>query len=180
MATASAALPSARVDPFIASAGDLAYLWGGEGDSEPEAVFIYHHDTETWTRRLTNGPHPPAGLSNGGCGLWNHNLYVYGGSDKNGCYSGNLYELNIQTWQWRKLSDGIAGGPGKKIGCRLTFYQDQILVVGGCYNKMPAIRQAGARYVKDVFGASFYTNEVHGYSLTTGRMGGHVLVNPTT
>ena len=162
--------PSARVDPFIASAGDLTYLWGGEGDTEPETVFIYSHDTETWTKRLTSGQHPPAGLSNGGCAISCHNLYAYGGSDKNGSYSGNLYELNVQTWQWRKLSYGSSGGPGKKIGCRLTLHHDQLLVFGGCYKMMPRLRQTGARYEKDVFGSSVYTNEVHGYSLTSGRM----------
>ena len=28
--------PSARGEPFIASAGELVYLWGGKGDNEPE------------------------------------------------------------------------------------------------------------------------------------------------
>ena len=168
---ASAALPpSSRVDPFIASAGDLTYLWGGEGDTEPEAVFLYRHDTETWTRRLTSGVHPPAGLSNGGCITSHHSLYLYGGCDKNGSYSGILYELNLQTWQWTKLSDGISGGPGKKIGCRLTLHHDQLLVFGGCYKKMPNLLQIGANYENDQFGTSVYTNEVHGYCLTSGMM----------
>ena len=158
-------LPSARVSPFVASAGDLTYLWGGDGDTEPEAIFIYHHDTETWTRRLTSGPHPPAGLCNSGCAMSGHSLYLYGGYDEN--HSG-LYELNTQTWQWKQLSDGSAGGPGKKTSCRMIIYQDQLLVVGGCYVKMPT-RQAGARYEKILLGSSVYTNEAHGYSLTSGR-----------
>ena len=97
-----------------------------------------------------------------------HSLYLYGGHYKRDCKSGDLYELKTQTWQWRKLSDGSAGGPGKKSGCRMISYQDQLLVVGGCYNKMPRSRQAGAEYEKN-FRNSFCTNEVHGYSLTSGR-----------
>ena len=160
-------LPSARALPFIASVGDLTYLWGGEGDTEPEAVFIYRHDTETWTRRLTSGPHPPAGLSRGGCAMSGNSLYLYGGY-VNDCNCGDLYQLNTQTWQWRQLSDGSAGGPGKKCGCRIISCLDQLLVVGGCYDKMPSSRQAGAKYEKrGVLGT--YTNEVHGYSLTSGR-----------
>ena len=171
MAASADAVPSARVSPFIASAGDLTYLWGGVGDTEPEAVFIYHHDTETWTRRLTSGPHPPAGLHEGGCAMSGHNLYLYGGYDISLSNCGDLYELNTQTWHWRKVS---TGGPGKKWGCSMILYQDQLLVVGGAYDEIPISRQVGARYEKE---ESFVcTNEVHGYSLTSGR--GRVLVNP--
>ena len=168
MASAGNTVPSARACRFITSAGGSTYLWGGFGDTEPESVFIYHHDTEKWTRRRTSGPHPPAGLSNGGCAVSGHSLYFFGGRDgKN--YYGDLYELNRQTWQWRKLCDGSAGGPGKKVWCRMVSYQDQLLVVGGNYDKMPSSRQAGARYEEYVFGSSIYTNEVHGYSLSSGR-----------
>ena len=166
MAASADAVPSARSRPFIASAGDLTYLWGGLGDTEPEAVFIYHHDTETWTRRHTSGPHPPAGLRNGGCALSGHNFYLYGGCDNNNSNCGDLYELNTQTWQWRKVS---AGGPRKKWGCRMILYQDKLLVVGGIYDEMPSSTQAGARYEKEEFRRNVRTNEVHGYSLTSGR-----------
>ena len=166
MAASADAVPSARFFPFVASASDLTYLWGGDGDTDPEAVFIYHHDTETWTRRHTSGPHPSAGLREGGCAMSGHNLYLYGGYDKNKLNCGDLYELNTQTWQWRKVSDGSAGGPGKKYGCRMISCQDQLLVVGGCYIEIPSSRQAGARYEKA--GSYFRTNEVHGYSLTSG------------
>ena len=169
MAASPGTLPSARIYPFIASAGDLTYLWGGRGDTEPKAVFIYCHDTETWTRRLTSGPHPSAGLSGGACVISGHNLYLYGGFDKKDCNCGNFYELNTQTWQWRKLSDGSSGGPGKKRGCRMVIHWDKLLlVVGGAYDKMPSSRQAGARYEKDTLTKFFFTNEVHGYSLTSG------------
>ena len=160
--------PSARDSPFVASAGDLTYLWGGSGDTEPEAVFIYHHGTEIWTRRLTSGPHPPAGQHKGGCVMSGHSLYLYGGYDENGCRCGDLYQLNTQTWLWRKLSGGSAGGPGKKSECRMISYQDQLLVVGGCHDEMPSSRQAGAEY-EELFGSSFSSNEIHGYSLTSGR-----------
>ena len=161
-------VPSARGYPFITSAGGLTYLWGGIEDTEPEVVFIYHHDTEKWTRRRTIGPHPSAGLGNGGCAVSGHNLYLFGGRDGN-IDCGDLYELNTQTWQWSKLCGGSAGGPGKKYGCRMVSYQDQLLVVGGTYDKMPSSRQAGARYDEDAFGSFVYTNEVHCYSLSSGR-----------
>ena len=160
----SSALPSARSSPFVASVGELVYLWGGAGDTEPEKVFIYCHDTETWTREVTTGPHPPAGLNNGGCTISGQCLYLYGGYG-GGSRRGDLYELNIKNWTWRKVCDGGAGGPGKKAGCRMISYQDQLLVVGGYYGfgKTLSSRQAGASYERG------WTNEVHSYNLTTGK-----------
>ena len=163
MASCSSTPPSARVDPFIASAGELAYLWGGRGyRREPETVFIYRHDTETWTTKVTEGPHPPAGLGNGGCAILGQSIYLYGGV-VGGSYHGDLYELNTKNWTWRKVCDSGAGGPGKKEGCRMIPYQDQLLVVGGHYDKTPSSRQAGASY------EGGRINEVHSYNLTTGK-----------
>ena len=153
---------SARADPFIASAGDLVYLWGGQGDTEPEAVFLFHRDTKTWVRQRTRGPHPPAELNGGSCCISGQHLYIYGGLCK-GSHHGVLYELNTNSWTWRQLSDGDTGGPGKKSGFRMIPYQDQLLVVGGRYSKTPSSRQAGASYE---YGT---TNEVHSFNLTTGK-----------
>ena len=158
----SDALPSARLWPFIASVGDLVYLWGGDRDIEPEVVFIFHRDTKTWARQHTRGPHPPAGLREGGCCISGQHLYIYGGRDGTSRY-GTLYELNTNSWNWRKLSDGGARGPGKKSGCRMIAYQDQLLVVGGKYSEMPGSRQVGSSYMNGK------TNEVHSFNLTTGK-----------
>ena len=153
---------SARRDSFIASAGELAYLWGGYGDNEPETVFIYRHGTETWTREVTKGPHPPTELHNGGCTISGQCLYLYGGYAGES-RRGDFYELNIKNWTWRKVCDGGAGKPGKKHGCRMISYQDQLLVVGGYCGKTPSSRQAGASYERGM------TNEVHSYNLTTSK-----------
>ena len=160
MASSGAPL-TARGNPFIASAGELVYLWGGAGDTEPETVFIYRHDTDIWSRKLTKGQHPPAGLRDGGCTISGQCLYLYGGYD--GSYHGDICELNIKNWTWRKVCDGGAGGPGKKAGCRIISHRDQILVVGGYYDKTPSSRQTGASY------KCGRTNEVHSYNLTTGK-----------
>jgi len=103
MASSYTAPPSGRMYPFTASAGNLKYLWGGEGDTEPGTVRIFRRDTETWTRQLTRGPHPPAGLRSGGCCLSGPHLYLYGGYDGIARH-GVLYELNTDTYDevyWR-------------------------------------------------------------------------------
>ena len=158
----SDAPPSARSCPFIASAGDLVYLWGGEGNTEPETVFLFHRDAKTWARQRTRGPHPPARLRDGGCCISGQHLYIYGGH-VGFSQHGTLYELNTNSWIWRQLSDGGASGPVKRSRCRMIPYQDQLLVVGGSYEDMPSSRQAGASYDHG------FTNEVHCFNLTTGK-----------
>ena len=150
------ATPSPRSRPFLASEGDLAYLWGGTGDTEPGAVFIYSEKTKTWTKKLTKGQHPPAGLCNGACCVADHHFYLYGGSDGSS-RQGALFQLNMADWSWKELSNCSPEGPGKKDGCRMVAYKHNLVVVGGhCHDKSP----------------SFFTQDehkmVHSYSLATG------------
>ena len=162
MATPSAT-PSPRSSPFIASAGDLAYLWGGLGNTEPEAVFIYSEETETWMRKLTKGQHPPAGLRNGACCIADQHFYLYGGYDRSS-HHGALFQLNLADWSWKELSNCSPGGPGKKSGCEMVAYKHNLVVIGGFYGGRPSSIQAGSSYSE--YGR---TNEVHSYSLATGK-----------
>ena len=144
------ATPSPRSSPFIAPAGDLAYLWSGEGDTEPGAVFIYSEETEMWTRKLTKGQHPPTGLHNGACCIADQHFYLYGGHDGSSGHSA-LFQLNLADWSWKELSNCSPGGPGKKTGSRMVAYNHNLVVFGGYY------------------GARQPTFEVHSYSLATGK-----------
>ena len=167
MATPALATPSAnpsRNYPFIASAGDLAYLWGGHGDTEPGVVLVYSEEIETWRRKLTKGQHPPAGLCNGAqCCIADQHFYLYGGSIGVSRH-GTLFQLNMTDWTWKELSNCSPGGPGKKDGCRMVAYKHNLVVVGGCYSERPSSTQAGSSY--DEYKR---TNEIHSYSLATGK-----------
>ena len=162
MATLSAT-PSPRAFPFIATAGDLAYLWGGKGDTEPGAVFIYSEKTKTWTRKLTTGRHPPARLRDGACCIADQHFYLYGGYEGSSRH-GALFQLNMADWSWKELSNGSPGGPGKKSGCRMVAFKHNLVIVGGFYGERPSSTQAGSSYVEDG-----RTNEVHSYNLATGK-----------
>ena len=161
--------PSPRKSSFVASATDRLYLWGGVEDTEPNILHIYSINTETWMREFTKGPHPPAGLHYGGCSLAGQHIYLYGGyygSFLSGLSrSGSLYQLNTDNWSWSEISNCSAGGPGRKIGCGMITYEDHLVVVGGNYssNEEPDSKQPGSRYKRG------YTNELHCYSLTTGK-----------
>ena len=161
MATASAT-PVPRSLPFVASAGNLAYVWGGEGDTEPGAVFIYSDSekTKTWTRKVTKGQHPPTGLRDGACCIADQHFYLYGGSYLTS-YHGALFQLNMADWSWKELSNCSPEGPGKKAGCRMVAYKHKLVIVGGDCGKGPSSTQAGSDYDHGK------TNEVHSYSLAT-------------
>ena len=154
--------PSPRSWSFLASAAYRLYLWGGDGDAEPNTVHIYSVNTETWMREFTKGPHPPAGLDNGGCSLAGQHIYLYGGHDGSS-YSGSLYQLNTDNWSWSELSNCSTGEPVRKNGCRMITYKDQLVVVGGSYSYNKKPKQRGSSYEHG------YTNELHCYSLTTGK-----------
>ena len=163
MAVADKAIlsPPSGALSFVASTRDTLFLWGGLGDAEPETVYTYSINTETWMKEFTKGPHPPAGLLNGGCTLAGQCIYLYGGS-VGSSFSGSLYELKTDGFTWSKLSNG--GGPLKKILCRMITYKDQVLVVGGRYKPNEVFsKQPGSRYEGE------WTNELHSYSLSAGK-----------
>ena len=158
--------PARRTNSFVASTEDKLYLWGGYtyADAERYAVYIYNVNTETWMNEITKGPHPRAGLRGGGCSIAGQHIYHYGGFDGSSRYE-SLYQLNTDNWSWSELSNCSAGGPGRKTGCSMITYKDQLVVVGGYYgpNKEPDSKQPGSRYERG------YTNELHCYSLTIGK-----------
>ena len=164
MAATTGISPSPRTSSFVAFASDRLYLWGGNGDAEANTVHIYSVKTETWMREFTQGPHPPHGLSDGGCSLAGHHIYLYGGLDGSSRF-GSLYQLNTDNWSWSEVSKCSAGGPGRKGRSRMITYKDQLVVVGGYYgyNKEPDSKQPGSRYERG------RTNELHCYSFTTGK-----------
>ena len=142
---------------FVASARDTLFLWGGE----PETVYTYSVNNETWMKEFTKGPHPPAGLRDGGCTLAGQYIYLFGGYYASS-FSGILYELNTDDFTWSKLSND--GRPPRKTGCRMITYKDQVLVVGGRYAPDGVFaKQPGSRYEVG------YTNELHSYSLSAGK-----------
>ena len=171
MAVADKAIlsPPLGTGSFVASNRDTLFLWGRSKDAEPETVYTYSVNTETWMREFTKGTHPPAGLDNGGCILAGQCIYLYGGAYASS-FSGTLYELNTDDFTWSEKSNG---GLLRKSGCRMITYKDQVLVVGGVYEPTEVgevydpdevlLKQPGSRYEYAC------TNELHSYSLSAGK-----------
>ena len=154
--------PPPKIWSFLTSTGKGLYLWGGYENThpDPKTVYIYSVNTETWMRKFTKGPHPPAGMYNGGWSLAGLHIYFYGGNCGLSC-SGSLYQMNTDNLTWSKLSNCSTNGPVRKAGCKMITYKDQLIVVGGCYG--PHGPQFGSTNEYK------YTNEFHCYSLITGK-----------
>ena len=96
-------IPKARGYPFIAGAGDKVYMWGGKGYTEPETVFLYRYNTETWARQLTKGPHPPAGLCCGCCTILSKHFYLYGGYEEKKWIMDTCINLTLRYGDGRRF-----------------------------------------------------------------------------
>ena len=161
--------PSPRAFAFAAPAGGRAYMWGGLADdfsarkAEMAAtVEIFDADTEKWTRTLTTGSRPPVGLYGGATASDDHRIYIFGGFDVTSRHN-SLHQLDTLTSDWKQLSPAhTLGGPMRKEGSRMVYYQDQLVLFGG--------RGAPSGYTQP--GASYdggWTNELHVFDLRKGK-----------
>ena len=160
----AASEPSARFVHFSAPIGAKVYLYGGcteEKIEQSSTIHTFDVYLEAW-RETKAGEPPPLGLYNGACASSGHYFYVYGGYD--GCkFQDSLYRLNTIS-----LTNG--GGPMKKIGCRMVFHNDRLLLFGGF--GIPSGRiQPGAEFFKnDNFrDGRGWSNELHLYNTTEGE-----------
>ena len=145
--------PAAATSCVSATINSRVYVWGGETASRDTShlgnLYILDSRTEKWLSRPITGPHPPGCLYCAAAQDGNL-LYVYGGLDEHGKYTGSLYCLDLDLLSWTELSPHIHDGPKKKYGCGMVVREDKIFLFGG--------------YADD----GGCTNEQHMFNLSTG------------
>ena len=149
--------PSFRYYHFSAGRNRSTFYWGGvtrdEGKYVPVADLEHLYELEVvgdkWKKHLLKGQHPP-GVYDGACAVVRDRLYLYGGKDKEGEPTGSLFELNLSTKSWRKLSRPGTGGPMKKHACAMVAYNSTLIIFGGLTGDGP-------------------TNELHMFDLKAGE-----------
>ena len=163
--------PLPRVNHFAALAEERLFVWGGRTEdfrkrkAELESsVEIFNIYLESWDKIVTKES-PPPGLYSGSCASSGQYIYTYGGW--NGlARQGTLNCLDTRSYSWKQLSPHTNGGPMKKTGCRMVFYQAKIVLFGGYVGDSPTGHtQPGATY-KDG-----WTNELHVFDLNEGEEG---------
>ncbi len=117
-------------------------MWGGlkkdpesNGKMVPvtdlEFLYVFRASSETWDKLRLKGQHPP-GISQGSCVRIGETLFLYGGRDKKGDYTGSLYKLNLKTLKWQEEIPKVAdAAPKKKLGCSMVEYCGKLVVYGG-------------------------------------------------
>ena len=160
-----------RVDHFAAGVEERLYVWGGATEnyhkikSELESsVEIFNTHLETW-ENIDTKRSPPPGLYGGACASSGQYIYTYGGYDGASIsLQGTLNQLDTKNCTWKQLSSYANGGPMKKSGCGMVFYQNKLVPFGGYIGDSPTgDTQPGASY-KDG-----RTNELHVFDLKEGE-----------
>ena len=132
---------------------------------------VNHLSLESWRQLETHGPTPP-GLFNGASAHSESYLYVYGGTKRDGFYSGCLHSLDTKISSWTQLAAHSANAPMKKIGCGMIVYDNSVIVVGGIGVRNGPI-QPGSEWrgndVKEDPSTKGWTNEMHKYDLREGK-----------
>ena len=146
--------PTPRYASFSTVDKSKFFLWGGrelEGLNSPKAL-LYYFDfcNEEWNRRYLIGLLPP-GFNFGSCARNGNFLYVYGGEDEDGYYTGSLFEINIETASSTKLSTTSTITPLEKNDSGMVIYKGKVILFGG-KSQDPDRR----------------TNELHSYDIPTG------------
>ena len=161
--------PLPRCYHFAAGVEERLYIWGGRTEdfskrkAELESsVEIFDTHLESWDKIVTKGSSPP-GLYLGACASSGQYIYTYGGWDGTSL-QGTLNQLDTQNYTWKQLSPHINGGPMKKSGCGMVFYQTKLVLFGGCTDVSPTGHtQPGASYMDE------RTNELHVFDLKEGE-----------
>ena len=161
--------PLPRGYHFAAGAEERLYVWGGLTEDFYKIKFelessveIFNTHLETWDKIVTKGS-PPPGLYLGACASSGQYIYTYGGWD-GPSLQGTLNQLDTNSLTWKQLSPHANGGPMKKAGCGMVFYQAKLVQFGGYIGDSPTGHtQPGASY-KDSL-----TNELHVFDLKEGE-----------
>ena len=138
------------------------YFWGGKTESSDTShlanLYILDSHTEKLLSHPIKGQHPP--------GFWGcaaaqdaNLLYVYGGKDEYGNYTGSLYCLDLDLPSWTELSPHIHDEPRKKHGCGMVVHEDQIFLFGG---------DTDDGDTDDGDTDDGHTNKLHMFNLSTG------------
>lgn len=149
-------------------------MWGGltesRGADHLDTVSTFDPMLEKWVELRPKGL-PPPGWCNGASAADETHLYTYGGSDGQTYYD-SLYQLDINTLTWTKLSASghtpgqqAANRPMRKIACGLLCYRHQLVLFGGYSKVFPAHIQPGVRYELG------WTNEMHIFDLSSSEYG---------
>ena len=94
---------------------------------------------------------------------------MFGGYDGTS-YSASLHQLDTRSMTWTQLSPQCDGGPMRKSGCQMIYYNNSLIIIGG-YGIPSGELQSGSQFTanKHYQDGRGWTNEIHVYNITQGK-----------
>jgi N-acetylneuraminic acid mutarotase len=127
--------PSERSGCSLSFINNTLFLFGGMNvvNSEPNYynnVYSYNFETKTWTNFETKGEVPSPRERHSSVSI-NNKLFVNGGWVLYGEMSQDLFELNIETNEWKKYENKEKG----TFGSSMELIDNNLIVIGGRNNE---------------------------------------------
>ncbi|GMR48571.1 hypothetical protein PMAYCL1PPCAC_18766 [Pristionchus mayeri] len=134
---------------------DLMVVFGGGNEGIVDELHVYNTATNQWFVPAVRGDIPP-GCAAFGIIVVHVHIYIFGGMIEYGRYSNELYELNGQRWEWKRLRPRppkIGGsGPCPRLGHSFTVTSNQVAYVfGGLANHSTDPKNNVPQYLNDLY-----------------------------
>ncbi|GMT24710.1 hypothetical protein PFISCL1PPCAC_16007 [Pristionchus fissidentatus] len=134
---------------------DLMVVFGGGNEGIVDELHVYNTATNQWFVPAVRGDIPPGCAAYGIICVHVH-IYIFGGMIEYGRYSNELFELNGQRWEWKKLRPrppkAGGNGPCPRLGHSFTVTSNQVAYVfGGLANNSPDPKNNVPQYLNDLY-----------------------------
>lgn len=166
-------VPQSRVGHNGCSINSTFYVYGGRTDISQSSATLddfwsYNTDNNQWSRMTEHGTKPVPLSYFAMCSDHISNVYIFGGCSPE-CRQNILYQYNITTSTWHKLTDyDTPNSPTARGGCSICYVNDIIYVMFGYdgktelddmytydlnnkqWSKLQLINSCGSRSVTDI------------------------------
>jgi len=159
-------MPRPRHGHRAIAVGQQMFVFGGGNEGIINELHVYNTTQNHWFTPQVRGETPPGSAAHGMVTDGNR-LLVFGGMQEYGKYSDDLYQLNVNQWEWKKLSPSPpANGPPPcaRLGHSFTLIGNRIFLFGGLANDSKDPKANVPRYLNDLYTIELKVNQgVHGW-----------------
>ena len=90
---------------------NIIYIYGGYvGNEKNNIVYIFDIEINTISRFKTQAPRPPPRSCHSAV-IYNNQIFIFGGNDKNNEKLNDLWSLNLSNGIWKKIENQSTQGP---------------------------------------------------------------------
>ncbi|KAF8376490.1 hcf-1 [Pristionchus pacificus] len=159
----SGPVPRPRHGHRSVSIKDLMVVFGGGNEGIVDELHVYNTAANQWFVPAVRGDIPPGCAAYGIIAI-HAQIYIFGGMIEYGSrYSNELYELNSQRWEWKKLRPRPprqgGTGPHPRLGHSFTVTANKVAYVfGGLSNMSSDPKNNVPTYLNDLYSIDLKIN----------------------